>query len=101
MSAEDGELAGFRKQVAHYRRRVDELAGANLKLDYDISGLRNELKKKRQGFGLLSELQLSIGAHKDISSIFDVTIRAINSTIGMDRTVVLRPTNQEHQYQPT
>jgi signal transduction histidine kinase/class 3 adenylate cyclase/CheY-like chemotaxis protein len=101
MSTDDGDLAALQKQVAHYRRRVDELAGENLRLDYDVSGLRNELKKKRQGFGLLSELQLSIGAHKDISSIFDVTIRAINSTVGMDRTVVLRPIHREHQYQPT
>ena len=101
MSTDDGELERLQKQVAYYRRRVDELAGENLKLDYDVSGLRNELTKKRQGFGLLSELQLAIGAHKDISSIFDVTIRAINSTVGMDRTVVLTPTNQEHHYTPT
>jgi signal transduction histidine kinase/class 3 adenylate cyclase len=98
---ETDDLERLSKEVAYYKRRVDELAGENLKLDYAISGLRHELTQKRQGFGLLSELQLSISAQKQISSIFEVTIRAINSTLGMDKTVILTPTETEHRYRPT
>ncbi|HUF50417.1 MAG TPA: ATP-binding protein [Longimicrobiales bacterium] len=89
------------KELAYYKRRVDELAGENLKLDYTISGLRHELKQKRQGFALLSELQPRVGADRQISSIFEATIEAINATLGMDRTVVLAPAEAEHVYRPS
>ena len=95
------DLDRFRKEIDYYKRQVDALAGEHLKLDYAISGLRHELKQKRQGFALLSELQQSIGAHTQLSSIFDITIRAINSTLGMDKTVVLTPTEQETCYRPS
>lgn len=90
----------LQKELAYYKRRVDELSGENLKLDYTLSGLRHEIKQKRQGFALLSELQQTVGAEKDVSTIFETTIEAINSTLGMDRTVVLSPTEEEHTYRP-
>jgi signal transduction histidine kinase/class 3 adenylate cyclase len=95
----DGER--LQRELEYYKRQVDELAGESLRLDYTISGLRHDIKQKRQGFALLSELQQSIGIHKEISSIFDVTIKAINSTLGMDRTVVLVPTLRENFYRPS
>ena len=52
------------RELAYYKLQVDTLAGENLKLEYAISGLRHELRQKRQGFALLSQLQESIGAHK-------------------------------------
>lgn len=91
----------LRKELDYYKKQLDELAGENVKLDYAISGLRHELKQKREGFALLSELQQSIGSHKQISPIFEVTITAINSTLGMDKTVVLTPTERENLFQPS
>ena len=101
MADEVVDLDRFRKEIDYYKRQVDALAGENLKLDYAVSGLRHELKQKRQGFALLSELQQSIGAHKQLSAIFDITIRAINSTLGMDKTVVLTPMDRETCYRPS
>jgi K+-sensing histidine kinase KdpD len=92
---------GLQRELDYYKRQVDVLAGESLRLDYTISGLRHEIKQKRQGFALLSELQQSIGVHKEITSIFDVTIKSINSTLGMDRTVVLAPTHRENFYRPS
>src|SRR5215813_4426583 len=88
-------------ELGYYKDQLDELAGANLRLDYTISGLRHELQQKRQGFALLSALQQSIGAHKQISSIFEITMRAINSTLGMDKTVILLPTDKANVYRPS
>src|SRR5215813_10749656 len=88
-------------ELGYYKNQLDQLAGENLRLDYTISGLRHELQQKRQGFALLSALQQSIGAHKEISSIFDITIRAINSTLGMDKTVILSPTGKRNVYRPS
>ncbi len=91
----------IRKELDYYKKQLDELAGENVKLDYAISGLRHELKQKKEGFALLSELQQSIGSYKQISPIFEVTITDINSTLGMDKTVVLTPTEKENLFQPS
>ena len=98
MSDPPRNLESLRTEVEYYKRQLDDLAGENLRLHYAMSGLRHELRQKRQGFALLSALQQSIGAHKQISSIFEITIRAINSTLGMDKTVVLFPTDKPNVY---
>jgi signal transduction histidine kinase/DNA-binding response OmpR family regulator len=88
------------QELAYYKRQVDAVAGQNLKLEYALSGLRHQVRQKQQGFALLSQLQHSIGAHKRISAIFETAIGAINSVLGMDRTVVLMPAGREHAYRP-
>ena len=95
------ELESVQRELAYYKRQIDEVAGQNLKLDYAISGLQHELRQKQQGFALLSQLQQSIGAQKRISAIFELAIGAINSVLGMDRTVVLTPTDRPHTYLPS
>lgn len=91
----------LRQEVEYYKRQLDELAGLNLKADYTISGLRHELKQKRQGFALLSELQRSVGSQKTISGIFETAAKAINATLGMDRTVILTAAGEEGMYKPS
>jgi serine phosphatase RsbU (regulator of sigma subunit) len=88
------------RELGYYRRRVDELAGEVLRNDYAISGLRHELKQKRQGLALLTGLQQAFAIEKDLSTIFQMTIRAINATLGMDRTVVLLPAGNETHFRP-
>ena len=88
------------QELAYYKRQVDAVAGQNLKLEYAISGLRHQVRQKQRGFALLSQLQHSIGAQTRISAIFETAIGAINSALGMDRTVVLMPTEREHAYRP-
>ena len=95
------ELESLRGEADYYRRQVDELGGETLKLDYAISGLRHELRQKRQAFALLSELQQSIAGHTDVSAIFERTIRAVSATLGMDKTVVLVPADREDCYRPS
>ncbi len=101
MTIQNGDIDPLRKQIDFYKRQVDELAGANLGLDYTVSGLQHELRQKRQGFALLSELQQTIGANKGISEIFEIAIQAINTTLGMDRTVVLSQTEDEDCFMPS
>jgi hypothetical protein len=62
-----------RDELEYYRRQVDELAGENFRHDMLITGLRYTLEQKRQGFAVLSELQQSVGAHQEVSSIFGIT----------------------------
>lgn len=89
------------RELEYYKRQVDTLAGESLRLEYTISGLRHELRQKRQGFALLSQMQESISAHKEISSIFAITLPAIGATLGMDKAVVLSPSQHENCFCPT
>jgi len=100
MADQSDDIGSSSKEIQYYKRRVDELAGENLKLDFTISGLKHELLQKRLTISLLLQLQQAIGAHKEISSIFEITIQAINATLSMDRTIVLMPTEEENCYRP-
>ena len=101
MAEPSSDIESLHKQNSYYKIRIDEVAGENLKLDTTVAGLKHELKQKRLGFALLSQLQQTIGAHEEISSIFEIAIQAINTTIGMDKTVVLTVTNEENCFQPS
>jgi signal transduction histidine kinase/DNA-binding response OmpR family regulator len=90
----------LRRELEYYKRELDALAGENLRLDYVISGLRHEVLQKRAGFALLSELQQKIGAHRQISAIFEMVVSAINAALGMERTIVLVPI-RENVFRPS
>ncbi len=99
--SERRDLEILQQERDHCKGRLDELAGENFRLEYTISGLRVALQQKRKGFALLSELQQSIGAHQQISSIYETMMGAINATLGMDRTVVLTPMEGADDYRPS
>ncbi|MBW3672198.1 MAG: HAMP domain-containing histidine kinase, partial [Acidobacteria bacterium] len=99
--SEASEIERLRQEAGYYKDKLDEVAGENLRQDFTITALRHEVLQKRKGFALLSQLQQSIGAHQQIGSIYEITIAAINSTLGMDKTVVLSPTDRENRYRPT
>ncbi|MGE5227010.1 MAG: ATP-binding protein [Planctomycetaceae bacterium] len=88
------------RELEYYKRRVDELAAASVKHDYEISGLRHAVSQKERGFALVSTLLQSIGGHKQISSVFEAAVGPITSILGMDRTIVLLPTDEENTYRP-
>lgn len=101
MNKQDKDNGPSHSEIEYYKRRIEELAGENLKYDIAVSGLKHELRQRRKGFALLSELQKSIGAQTEISSLFEVTIQAVNATLGMDKSIVLAPTEREQVYQPS
>ena len=71
----------FVENMIIINRRLDELAGESLRLDYQISGLRKEVTQKRQAFTLLSRLQQTVGSEKDPSSIFGLVLQEVNGTL--------------------
>jgi len=101
MTNEDFKSQPYLQEIDYYKRQLEELGGENFKLDQTVTGLRRELNQKRQGFALLSELQQSIGAQKQISQVFEIIIKTINSVLGMDKTVILMPTHDENTYRPS
>jgi signal transduction histidine kinase/CheY-like chemotaxis protein len=100
MAEDKSDIESLRKEANYYRKKTDELAGENLRLDYTVSGLRHELKQKRAGFKLLSSLHETLGAQRENLEIFRSAGGAINSTLGMDKTIVLYPTDKENVFRP-
>ena len=100
MDNREQKKPSLREKIEFYKKRVEELTSANLKYDISVSGLKHELRQKRKAFSLISELQKTIGVQMDISSIFNATIHAINPTLGMDKTIMLVPTEKQHVYRP-
>ncbi len=100
MAEDKSELESLRKECKYYRTKTDELAGENLRLDYTVSGLRHELKQKKEGFKLLSALHESIGLQQEVMAIFRAASNSINSTLGMDKTIVLFPAERPDFFKP-
>src|SRR4051794_39848005 len=94
--ADDPEQAN--SELTYYKRQLDEISGQNVKNDYLISSLRHELKQKRDGFSLLAELQQSFDIRTPLSAVFSATVRAINTTLGMDRSILLTSTSNSNVY---
>lgn len=97
----DDNSKNLEKELSYYRKKTDELAGENLKLDYTISGLRHELKQRKEGFALLSSLHSSLGLNQNVDDIFKTIINAVNSTLGMDKSMALMPTGGDGEYRPS
>ena len=96
-SMHDNELE---RRVDYYRRQLDSVAGENLRKDYEISGLRKEILHRQRAFALLSKLQAEIGAQQDVGEILRTVMTTITASLGMDRTVVFKPGDAEHEFQP-
>src|SRR5687768_1779644 len=88
------ELSQLRRERDYYKGHADELSGAAVKRDYEVSTLRHTLKQRQQGFRLLLELQRFIGGQSGLHQIFCHTAGAVNATLGMDRTFILTPLEQ-------
>ncbi len=82
-------VAELQRQVAYYGQKVDELAGQVVRADSVVSRTKRELKQRRDGFALLSELQRGVGADMSPHEIFDRAVATIQKMLKMDRTVVL------------
>lgn len=101
MSGDNDELERLRREVEYYRNQLDELGAKDVKSDYVITMLRREVKQKRQGFAILTDLQKSFNLQTPLSAILEITVRAINSTLEMDKSVILAPTERYTVFKPS
>jgi signal transduction histidine kinase/class 3 adenylate cyclase len=90
----------LRRELAYYKRHLDELAAQRISLEHHQWGLNIQLGQKRRGFQLLSQLARSIAGQTDLKSMLRIAVLAMNSALGMDRTVIFAPTATLHSYVP-
>lgn len=88
----------LQRELAYYKQKLDELSGESIRHDYALSSLRFELKQKKEAFGVLSSLQKEITVATPLSEIFAKAVKAINTQLGMDRSVVLTASAEYHTF---
>jgi class 3 adenylate cyclase len=82
-------LNELQRQVEYYRQLSDEVAGQNIRSDSQISLLKRKLIQKENGFTILSALHDAFGHQIYEENFFTNTLELINTTLKMDKTVVL------------
>ena len=76
-------------------RLSERNAAKVLSLDIKSISIRYELEQKRRSFRLLAELSSSLQQESDHMSVFSSVARKINSSLNMQKTVVLTPTGND------
>lgn len=89
------------KQNLSLKNRVNELSGENLKLDYAVAALRQDVSQKKKSFQLLSKLQKVLGQQPEANAVFRITLQAIIEDLLMDKGIVFLPGKDENQFHPT
>lgn len=85
----DIDPSELQRQVDYYRQLSDEVAGQNIRSDSQISLLKRKLIQKENGFTILSALHDAFGHQIYEENFFKNTLELINTTLKMDKTVVL------------
>ena len=47
----------LQKEIAYYKKQLDQMSGESIRHDYVRTSLRHELKQKKDAFGALTALQ--------------------------------------------
>lgn len=96
----DVELEKLKKELLYYKRRTDELAGENVKIEMSLSAIRHQLVLKTKGFQILSVLHQSIGSSPEISNVFKIAIEKVNAELSFDKTLILVPSDSTDIFRP-
>ncbi len=96
MSEEILHTEKLHAELDYYKKKLDEIAGENLRNDYALSRLRYELKQKRQGFAVLAELQQAVDINMSTEEILLKTLHALNSTLDMEKSMVLEMSAEDY-----
>jgi signal transduction histidine kinase/CheY-like chemotaxis protein len=93
----DSDLA---RELAYYKRQLDELAAARVATEHRQYVLQAQLRQKNQGFSLLTKLAQAVSGQTDLGLMLRVSVLEINGMLGMDRTCVLIPAEGDAAYTP-
>ena len=81
----------LQRELAYYKKQLDQLSGESIQLDYTLSSLRLELKQKKEALSILTNLQSEFSVTTPLPVIYSKTVKAINTQLGMDQSIVLLP----------
>ena len=83
------------KEIAYYRRKIDELDGHIIRHDYSNLRMRNELKKNRKALEVMRKLYSKMGKANKAGDVFNLLLKTIIQEIDMDRAIILNSPGSE------
>lgn len=99
IDVEINESDNFNSEISYYKKQLDLLTGLNIRSDIRLSVYQRELKQKREAFAILSELQKTFTIIESLSYIYSTTVKSINKTLAMDKSILLTANSKTGNYQ--
>jgi signal transduction histidine kinase len=89
------------QREAHgYAQRVAGLEAEILRYEGALASFRYRLHQREQGLLVLAELQQAVGEDLPLAALLEQVAHAVNERMGMDRTIVLAPSDAPPLYAP-
>jgi len=88
----------IQKELAYYKKQLDQMSGESIRHDFILSSLRHELKQKKEALSILAKLQKEFSVTTSLDTIFDETVKAINAQLNMDYSIVLVPSSSANSF---
>jgi len=98
MDANSSPNDKLQRELAYYKKQLDQISGESIQLDYTLSSLRLELKQKKEALSILTNLQSEFSVATPLSVIYGETVKAINTQLGMDHSMVLLPASASNVF---
>lgn len=99
MAESSNEGMDWQKELEFYKKKLNELSGESIRYDYLLSSLRYELKQRKDGFAVLTRLQTEFTVATPLETLFSVTLKAINTHLSMDKSVILTANTKKNIFQ--
>ncbi len=84
----------------YYKKKVDELSGRILRLNYDLSEQSNTIEQFKKGYQIIAKVHKIIGTTQDISEIYNEIILGLFFYLQMDRAAVLVSSGGVDEFKP-
>ena len=89
---------GLKKEIAFYKKQLDQLSGQAMRHDLSITSMRHSLKQKNDAFAVLGALQKKYTVTTPLNLLLSETIKAITTNLGMNRSIALIPAADPGKY---
>ena len=99
MDADNNKEEELRKEIAFYKKQLNQLTGKGMHSDMLLTAMRHALKQKSDVFAVLTTLQKKYTVTTPLDTLLAETIKAITANLGMHRSVALVPTTEPRTYQ--
>ena len=88
----------LQRELAYYKKQLDQMSGESIRHDFVLSSLRHELKQKKEALSILTKLQKEFSVTTSLDTIFEETVKSINTQLNMDYSIVLVPSISTHSF---
>jgi len=90
----------LKKEIAYYKKQLDQLSGQSVRHDFAQTTLRHSLRQKNDAFAAINILQKKYVVGTPLHNMFEETAKALTTSLNMNRTVVLVPASSQNSFKP-